>query len=192
MSFINPRDKEINCKIIYYGPTGSGKSTLLHDIYKKTSSKDRGKMLTLSEGEDHTLFFDFLPLSLGTVKGYKIRFHLYSVPGHVVYDSSRKLILKGIDGLIFVVDSRLERLEDNIESWKALKENLRNNDIDFRTLPIALQFNKRDLGSAMPVSELQPLFNGRDLPFFESVAKEGKNVMECFHAVAKMVLKELK
>lgn len=191
MSFINPQEKEINCKIAYYGAPFSGKSTSLHCLHEKTAPGHRGKIVSMSEEGDQTLFFDFLPLSLGKVKGYKIRFHLYTVPGQVVYDSARKIILKGIDGVIFVVDSQIERLEENLESWKNLQASLKNHQIDLQTVPMALQYNKRDLPNVLPVEELRKLFNARDLPEFESVATEGKNVMECFQTVAKKVLLEL-
>jgi signal recognition particle receptor subunit beta len=192
MSFINPQEKEIICKIAYYGPAMAGKSTSLRYIYEKTNPGHRGKLVSLSEEQDRTLFFDFLPLSLGKVKGYTIRVHLYTVPGQVLYDSSRKIILKGIDGVIFVVDSQIEKLEENLESWKNLEKNLKNHDVDFRTAPIVLQYNKRDLPNTLPVEELRRIFNHRDLPEFETVATEGKQVMECFQTMAKKVLLELK
>lgn len=191
MSFINPQAKEINCKIAYCGPKSSGKSTSLHALYEKVSGR-KGKMMTLSEEQDGSLFFDFLPLSLGKVKGYTIRFHVYTVPTEGVYDSSQKLIFKGVDGVVFVLDSRIAKLEENLESWKKMDSILANNGIDFKSLPVALQYNKRDLSDILPVSELQGLFNNRDFPEFETVAKQGKNVMECFQAVAKKVLLELK
>ena len=149
-------------------------------------------MITLSRAEDRTLFFDFLPLSLGKVKEYTVRIHLYTVPGQVIYDSSRTIILKGVDGVIFIVDSQIEKMEENLESWKNLQKSLKGSGIDFRTIPIALQYNKRDLANRMPSPELRELLNERDLPEFETVATEGKQVMECFQAVAKKVLQELK
>lgn len=192
MSFINPQTKEINCKIAYYGPEAAGKSTCLRHLYEKTAPGHRGKIVSLSEEQNGSLFFDFLPLSLGKVKGCTLRFHVYTIPGQVVYDSARKIILKGVDGLVFVVDSRMERLEENLESWKNLQTSLKNNGIDFQTIPMALQYNKRDLPEILPVAELRRLFNSRAVPEFETVAKQGKNVMECFQTVAKQVLKELK
>lgn len=192
MSFINPQAKEINCKIVYCGPQNSGKSTSLHQVYEQTSSAHRGKLVSLSNNEDQTLFFDFLPLSLGKVKGHTIRFHLYTVPGDAHYDSAQKMILKGIDGVIFVIDSRIDRLEDNLKSWKSLEANLKTLDNNLQSLPIVFQYNKRDDASAIPVEELRQFFNKRNLPEFETVAKQGKNVMECFQAIAKQVLVELK
>lgn len=192
MSFINPQKKEINCKIVYYGPDFSGKATTLRRIYEKTAPSSRGKIVSLSDEQDRTLFFDFLPLSMGKVKDYTIRFHLYTVPGQVLYDSARKLILRGIDGVVFVVDSQIERLEDDLESWKHLQANLANHDVDPQTVPMALQLNKRDLPNAIPTAEMRQLFNHRNLPEFETTATKGRGVMECFHSVAKQVLKGLR
>ncbi|MBI3540893.1 MAG: gliding-motility protein MglA [Deltaproteobacteria bacterium] len=191
MSFINSKEKEINCKIAYVGAAFSGKSTSLHHIYEKTVSGKHGKMVSLSE-KDGTLYFDFLPLSLGKVNGYTIRFHLYTVPGQFFHESARKMILKGVDGVVFVVDSRVERLEDTLKSWKNLQENLKFNDIDFQTAPIVLQYNKQDLKNLVPAEELNQLLNQKNLPSFESIATQGKQVMECFQSLAKSVLKTIK
>ena len=193
MSFINPREKEINCKVAYYGAPFTGKSTTLRYLYEKVSHSDRGKMVTLSGEEDGSLFFDFLPLLLGKVKGYTIRFQLYSVPGQVIYNSARSIILKGIDGVVFVVDSRIERVDENLESWKSLQKNLKNHDVDFKTIPLALQYNKRDLKDILPISDLQGLFNPENkYPTFETVATKGTMVLECFQSMAKNILGELK
>ena len=191
MSFINPKEKEISCKIAYYGPAFAGKTTTIRSAYEKMSPGKRGKISTLSEASNANLYFDFLPLTLGKVKDYQVYFHLYTVPGQVIYDNSRTIILKGMDGVIFVADSQMDRVEDNLESWKNLQINLKNHNINFDTVPMALQFNKRDLPNVMPTDELSSLFNTRELPVFESVATKGKNVMECFNTVAKWVLKEL-
>lgn len=191
MSFINTQEKEINCKIAYYGPALAGKTTTIRYIYEQTAPKHRGRLVTLSEEDDKTLLFDFLPLSLGKVKGYTIRFHLYTVPGQVLYDSARKLILKGLDGLVFVADSQIERLQENLESWKNLEKNLKNHDIDFRTLPTALQYNKRDLPNILPAADLRRVFGEGEFLEFETVATQGTQVMECFQAVAKKVLLDL-
>lgn len=191
MSFIKPREKEINCKIVYFGPAGAGKTTSVSFLHKKTAPGRRGDIVTLSKTDDKNLFFDFLPLTLGKVKDYTVRIHVYTLPGQVVYDASRTLILKGIDGLIFTIDSQMEKLEENVESWKNLQKSLKNHGIDVRTLPVALQYNKRDLGNLMPVEALREIFNDRELPEFETVATTGKNVMECFQATAKKVLQEL-
>lgn len=190
MSFINAREKEINCKIAYFGPAHSGKTTSFRHIYEETSPGHRGKITTLSGADEGPLFFDFLPLSLGKVKDYSVRLHLYTVPGQVVYDSSRTIILKGVDGVVFVLDSSLERLEDNLESWRNLEKSLKNAGIDFKTVPIVLQYNKRDVVDCMPVEELRALFNARNMPEFETVATRGKNVMNCFQTMAKKVLQE--
>ena len=192
MSFINTQEKEINCKIAYYGPVKGGKSTSLHHVYQKTAAGHKGKILSLSNEGDHPLFFDFLPLSVGKVNGYTIRFHLYTVPEQGVYESSRKVILKGLDGLIFVADSQIDRFEENRECWKELQTTLKNHDIVFESIPIALQYNKRDLPNILPVEELRHVLNQRNLPEFETVATVGVKVMECFQTVAKKVLLGLK
>lgn len=191
MSFINSRAKEINCKVIYYGAPASGKSTTLKHVYQKLSDK-KDSLLTLSEERDGSLFFDFLPLSLGKVNNYNVRFHVYTVPGQTVYDSSRKIILKGVDGVIFVVDSQIERMDVNLESWKSLENHLKLEGTTIESLPLTFQYNKRDLKTALPVAELQALFNPTSLPEFETVATKGQNVLECFQAIAKSVLKNLK
>jgi mutual gliding-motility protein MglA len=192
VSFIHPRNKEVHCKIAYFGPAGAGKTTTLSYLHQKTAPAKRGDVMTLSKSEDKTLFFDFLPLSLGKVGDYTYRIHVYTLPGQVIYDASRTLILKGIDGLIFTIDSQMEKLEENFESWKNLQKSLKNHGVNLRNLPVALQYNKRDLTNRMPVESLRSLFNDRDFPEYETVATTGKNVMECFQDMAKKVLKELK
>ena len=189
---INPQSKEIVCKVVYYGPPFSGKSTSLRQIYSAAASTSKDQPLTLTEQEDRTLFFDFLPLSLGSVKGYKIRLHLYSVPGQPQFDATRKIILKGVDGVVFVADSQVERLEGNQVSWRNLKTNLRDNDCDFKTLPMVLQINKRDLKGVAPIEAIVQGLDGREVPHMESVALQGKGVMETLNTVAKLVLKGLK
>ena len=154
MTFINYAAREINCKIVYYGPGLCGKTTNLQYIYDRTNPSAKGKLISLATETDRTLFFDFLPLDLGTVKGFKTRFHLYTVPGQVFYDASRKLILKGVDGVVFVADSQEARLEANIESIRNLDKNLKEQGYDIATIPYVLQFNKRDLPTAMPADEL--------------------------------------
>lgn len=192
MSFINAKEREVNCKIAYFGAPAAGKSTSIQHICEKMGVEERNKIISLSNNEDGSLFFDFLPLSLGKVNGHKVRVHLYTVPGQVIYHSSRNLILKGVDGVIFVVDSQIDRLEQNLESWKNLQTTLRNHDADFQTIPLALQYNKQDLKNILPSSELHKFFNPRNLLEFETAAKKGTNVMECFQAVAKQVLLNLK
>ena len=155
MSFINYSSREINCKIVYYGPGLCGKTTNLHYIYAKTSPDAKGKMISLATETERTLFFDFLPLSLGEIRGFKTRFHLYTVPGQVFYDASRKLILKGVDGVVFVADSQIERMEANIESLENLRLNLTEQGYDLDKLPYVIQYNKRDLPNAAPMEQLR-------------------------------------
>src|SRR6187397_3289375 len=154
MSFINYMAREINCKIVYYGPGLCGKTTNLQYIYERTNPDAKGKMISLATETERTLFFDFLPLSLGEIRGFKTRFHLYTVPGQVFYDASRKLILKGVDGVVYVGDSQMERMEANIESIRNLDKNLKEQGYDIATIPYVLQFNKRDLPTAMPADEM--------------------------------------
>lgn len=192
MSFINYSSREINCKIVYYGPGLCGKTTNLQYIYKKTSPEAKGKMISLATETERTLFFDFLPLSLGEIRGFKTRFHLYTVPGQVFYDASRKLILKGVDGVVFVADSQVERMEANIESLQNLKENLAEQGYEMAKIPLVVQYNKRDLPNAAPVEELRNLLNPAGTPDFEGVAFKGDGVFETLKAIAKLVLTELK
>jgi signal recognition particle receptor subunit beta len=192
MTFINYASKEINCKIVYYGPGLGGKTTNLQYIYEKTSPDAKGKMISLATEADRTLFFDFLPLDLGTIRGFTTRFHLYTVPGQVFYDASRKLILRGVDGVVFVADSQRERMEANIESIRNLEENLREHGLDLKTLPYALQFNKRDLPTAVAVDEMYRILNYKREPTFEGVATSGVGVFDTLKAVAKLILIELK
>lgn len=192
MSFINYPAREINCKIVYYGPGLCGKTTNLQWIYKKTNPDAKGKMISLATETERTLFFDFLPLSLGEIRGFKTRFHLYTVPGQVFYDASRKLILKGVDGVVFVADSQIERMEANIESIENLKANLIEQGYSLDAVPYVVQYNKRDLPNAAPVAEMKKLLNPNGVPDFDSVATEGTGVFETLKAVAKLVLIELK
>ncbi len=192
MSFINYSAREINCKIVYYGPGLCGKTTNLQYIYAKTNPAAKGKLISLATETERTLFFDFLPLSLGEIKGFKTRFHLYTVPGQVFYDASRKLILKGADGVVFVADSQIERMEANLESLDNLKTNLREHGFDLDRMPFVIQYNKRDLPNVMPVAELRKALNYRNVPDFEAVASKGIGVFETLKAIAKLVLLELK
>ena len=192
MTFINYASKEINCKIVYYGPGLGGKTTNLQYIYNKTAPDRKGKMISLATEADRTLFFDFLPLDLGSIRGFTTRFHLYTVPGQVFYDASRKLILKGVDGVIFVADSQRERMEANVESIRNLEGNLRDHGFDLKTVPSALQFNKRDLPNAMPVDEMYRMLNYKREPTFEGVAFQGVGVFDTLKAVAKQILVELR
>jgi signal recognition particle receptor subunit beta len=191
MTFINYASREINCKIVYYGPGLCGKTTNLQHIYDKTNPNAKGKLISLATETDRTLFFDFLPLELGTVRGFKTRFHLYTVPGQVFYDASRKLILKGVDGVIFVADSQEERMDANAESVDNLQQNLKSQGYDLMTIPYVLQLNKRDLPNVVAVSEMVSTLKKKDEPVFEAVASKGIGVFETLKGVAKLVLSEL-
>lgn len=192
MSFINYSSREINCKIVYYGPGLCGKTTNLQYIYAKTNPEAKGKMISLATETERTLFFDFLPLSLGEIRGFKTRFHLYTVPGQVFYDASRKLILKGVDGVVFVADSQMERMDANLESLDNLTENLAEQGYDLKELPFVVQYNKQDLPQVLPVEELRQALNPRGVPDFSASAKEGTGVFDTLKAIAKQVLVELK
>ena len=192
MSFINYMAREINCKLVYYGPGLCGKTTNLQYIYERTNPDAKGKMISLATETERTLFFDFLPLSLGEIRGFKTRFHLYTVPGQVFYDASRKLILKGVDGVVFVADSQRERMEANIESIRNLESNLREHGLDLKTIPYALQFNKRDLPTSVPLDEMYRILNYKREPTFEAVAPQGVGVFDTLKAVAKLILIELR
>ena len=192
MSFINHMAKEINCKIVYYGPGLCGKTTNLQYVYQKTAPEAKGKMISLATETERTLFFDFLPLALGEIRGFKTRFHLYTVPGQVFYDASRKLILKGVDGVVFVADSQEERLDANIESLENLKVNLEEQGYELEKLPFVIQYNKRDLPNLTSVVELRNLLNPDSVPEFEACATTGEGVFETLKAVAKQILVDLK
>lgn len=192
MSFINYSSREINCKLVYYGPGLGGKTTNLQFIYARTSPEAKGKMISLATETERTLFFDFLPLSLGEIRGFKTRFHLYTVPGQVFYDASRKLILKGVDGVVFVADSQNERMEANIESLENLRLNLGEQGYNLDKLPYIIQYNKRDLPNAAPLDELRQLLNPTKVPEFEACATTGVGVFETLKAIAKSVLTELR
>jgi hypothetical protein len=192
VSFINYAAREINCKVVYYGPGLCGKTTNLQFIYSKVDPNTKGKLISLATETERTLFFDFLPLELGTIRGFKTRFHLYTVPGQVFYDASRKLILRGADGVIFVADSQIERMESNIESLENLEANLAEQNMRLESMPFVLQYNKRDLPNAVPVEELQAALNPRNAPWFEACAPKGIGVFETLKGVAKLVLIELK
>ncbi len=191
MSLINYSSREINCKIVYYGPGLGGKTTNIQYVYDKLSPDTKGKLVTLATEMDRTLFFDFLPLELGQVKGYKTRFHLYTVPGQVYYNASRKLILRGVDGIVFVADSSESRFEANIESIFNLHENLKEYDLSLDNIPFVMQWNKRDVSDALPVSELEEELNPERYDTFEAVAVKGTGVFDTLKCVAKKVLRNL-
>jgi signal recognition particle receptor subunit beta len=192
MTFINYASREINCKIVYYGPGLCGKTTNIQYIYDKTNPTAKGKLISLATETDRTLFFDFLPLDLGTVKGFKVRFHLYTVPGQVFYDASRKLILKGVDGVIFVADSQVERMEANEESVYNLKTNLKEQGYDLTAIPYVLQLNKRDLPNIASIEEMIQKLRQKEEPVFEAVASKGIGVFETLKAVARQSLNDLR
>ncbi len=192
MTFINLMAREINCKIVYYGPGLCGKTTNLQYIYERTKPEAKGKMVSLATETDRTLFFDFLPLELGEIRGFKTRFHLYTVPGQVFYDASRKLILKGVDGCVFVADSQFARVDANEESLDNLRINLDEYGLSLDQIPYVVQYNKRDLPGIMTVDELRELLNPDKVPDFEAIACDGKGVFETLKAVARLVFMELK
>jgi signal recognition particle receptor subunit beta len=192
MSFINYMAREINCKIVYYGPGLCGKTTNLQYIYERTNPEAKGKMISLATETERTLFFDFLPLALGEIRGFKTRFHLYTVPGQVFYDASRKLILKGVDGVIFVADSQIERLEANQESVDNLRINLAEQGYSLEKIPYVVQYNKVDLPNKVDLAELRALINPMNVPDFEACARTGVGVFDTLKAVSKLVLTELK
>ncbi|MCA1592067.1 MAG: GTPase domain-containing protein [Acidobacteria bacterium] len=192
MTFINYASREINCKIVYYGPGLCGKTTNLQHIYDSTAPTSKGKLISLATETDRTLFFDFMPLELGTVRGFKTRFHLYTVPGQVFYDASRKLILKGVDGVVFVADSQEERMDANVESLSNLEENLKANGYDLDKIPYVLQLNKRDLPNVLHVDELVAELRRGEEPVHEAVASSGAGVFDTLKSVAKQVLTELR
>jgi signal recognition particle receptor subunit beta len=192
MTFINYAAREINCKIVYYGPGLCGKTTNLQYIYDRTNPSAKGKLISLATETDRTLFFDFLPLDLGTVRGFKTRFHLYTVPGQVFYDASRKLILKGVDGVVFVADSQEARMDANVESLQNLERNLQEHGFDLATIPYVLQLNKRDLPTAVTAEEMYRQLNYKGEPTFEACAPQGVGVFDTLKAVAKQVLMELR
>jgi len=192
MTFINYAAREINCKIVYYGPGLGGKTTNIQYIYDRTTQGAKGKLISLATESDRTLFFDFLPIELGTIRGFKTRFHLYTVPGQVFYDASRKLILKGVDGVVFVADSQEVRMDANLEAIDNLKLNLSENGFDLAKLPYVLQFNKRDLPTAMPVDQMTRDLRIKGEPIFEAVAPKGTGVFDTLKAAVKQVLIDLK
>ena len=192
MSFINFVAREINCKIVCYGAGLGGKTSNLQWIFDQTVGKTGGKMISLATEADRTLFFDFLPLDLGTVRGFKTRFHLYTVPGQVFYEASRKLILRGVDGVVFVADSQAERMDANHESLENLQENLKEYGYDFVEMPYVLQLNKRDLPSVMGVDELSQALNKKEETVLEAVAINGTGVFETLREVSRQVLAKLK
>ncbi|MEX2280938.1 MAG: ADP-ribosylation factor-like protein [Gemmatimonadota bacterium] len=191
MSMINYASREINCKLVYYGPGLGGKTTNLEYVYSKVAPDTRGKLISLATEQERTLFFDFLPVDLGSIRGFKTRFHLYTVPGQVYYNASRRLILKGVDGIVFVADSQAERMDANIAAMQNLYENLSDYGYDPAQIPIVLQWNKRDLPTAVTPEEMRANLNPDNLQEFEAVAVSGEGVFDTLRAVSKLVLKTL-
>lgn len=192
MSFINYAAREINCKIVYYGPGLGGKTTNLQYIHEQTSPTQRGKMVSLTGETERTLFFDFLPLNIGEIRGFRTRFHLYTVPGQQFYDASRKLVLKGVDGVVFVADSTVERMEDNLDSLKSLDDNLREQGYDMNHMPFVFQYNKRDVPNPIPTAILHEQLNRFDAPEIEAVAVQGIGVFATLKEISKSILKSLR
>lgn len=192
MTFLNYIAREINCKIVYYGPGLGGKTTNLKYIYEITNPENKGKLISLATETERTLFFDFLPIDLGQIRGFRTRFHLYTVPGQVFYDASRKLILRGVDGIVFVADSQEERLDANLESIANLGDNLKEQGMDLAKIPYVLQLNKRDLSNALPPDELKKQLLIKGEPVFEAIATTGIGVLDTLKAVARQVLIELR
>jgi signal recognition particle receptor subunit beta len=192
MSFVNTVTKEVNCKIVYVGTGLSGKTTNIQFIYENTRSELAGKLVSLSTENERTLFFDFLPLSVGEVRGYKTRFHLYSIPGQIFYEASRDFILKGVDGVVFVIDSARERMEENLEAWEQFQSALLRQGYDLARIPIVFQYNKRDLPRAATIEELEKTFNPTKRPYFEAISNQGKGVMETLENISQIVIDALR
>ncbi len=192
MSFINYNKKEIHCKIVYYGPSLGGKTTNMQWIYKQLQDLQKSELFTLPTDTERTLFFDFLPLEVGKINDYNVRFHLYTVPGQVVYEASRRLILKGLDGIIFVADSQKERLEENKRSFKGLKSNLERQGYNYKNLPLVIQYNKQDLLNAMPLKDLRLELNEDIFSDFQAQAHEGIGVFESLKEISKQIIAALK
>ncbi|MBA7691996.1 Mutual gliding-motility protein MglA [subsurface metagenome] len=190
MALINYATREINFKIVYYGPGLGGKTTNLRWIYGELDQNTKGKMITLATEMDRTLFFDFLPVDLGRVRGFQTRLRLYTVPGQVFYNATRRIILRGADGLIFVADSQRERREDNLDSLRNLKDNLATFDLRLPDVPYVMQYNKRDLPNLMTVAEMEELLNPNRVPYFESVATQGIGIFETLKEIAKTVIRK--
>lgn len=190
MSIINHAEKVINFKIVYYGPGVAGKTANLQYIHRSLPQAHKGNMVSLATGDDRTIFFDFLPVSALTVRGFETRFQLYTVPGQVHYNMTRRLVLRGVDAIVFVADSQWQRVRDNVESFRNLEENLREYGLSLDDLPYVLQYNKRDLPNVAPVEYLEFLLNrrARRVPFFEAVAVEGKGVFDTLNTISRMAL----
>jgi signal recognition particle receptor subunit beta len=190
MPYINYRDKEIAFKIVYYGPGLSGKTTNLKYIHTVLDKTRKGEMIVLDTEQERTLFFDFFPLELGTIEGYAVRFNMYTVPGQVYYEASRRLILEGADGVVFVADSQVERLEENLESFAMLQSSLTDFGLDWRIFPLVVQYNKRDLPEPLPIGTLETRLGLNGIPVFEAVATEGQGVMETIRMTSRQIIEK--
>jgi signal recognition particle receptor subunit beta len=191
MSLVNYSTREITCKIVYYGPGRSGKTTNLQHIHGLLPEETRGRIVSLATEMDRTLFFDFLPVELGTISGFQVRFQLYTVPGQVYYDATRRLVLQGADGVVFVADSQPTRQEENLESFRNLQENLLKQGVDPRAVPVCIQYNKRDLPEAVAVEEMERTLNYRGDRALEASAATGEGVVETLRCVSELVLARL-
>jgi signal recognition particle receptor subunit beta len=192
MSLFNYNAKEIHCKIVYYGPSLGGKTTNIQWMYQSLASDQKSKLVALNTEIERTLLFDFLPLDVGDIRGYNTRFHLYSVPGQIVYDATRKLILQGIDGVIFVADSQADRLDENLQAFENLEKNLYQQGYNIKDIPLVIQYNKRDLPNALPIAELRKHLNRYNSVEVEASAFEGKGVLESFKSISKSIIHTLK
>ena len=192
MAFINFASREICCKIVYYGPGLCGKTTNVQHIFDRTVEGAKGRLISLKTESDRTLFFDFLPLELGSVGGYRMRLQLYTVPGQIFYRASRKLILRGIDGVVFVADSQRARLDADLEAMEDLRDNLAEHGLSLLRLPFVIQYNKRDLDGVAGVDELRALLNPAGAPELEAAAASGRGVFETLRAVSRLALREIK
>ena len=193
MSLVNFTSREITCKIVYYGPGRSGKTTNLHYVYERVPETRRGRMVSLATQTDRTLFFDFLPIDLGQISGFSTRFQLYTVPGQVYYNATRRLVLQGADGVVFVGDSQARQLDENIESLQNLQSNLLEHGVDVRTMPLVMQYNKQDLPAELILTpaDLDDALNFRSVPSFPADALHGKGVFETLKGISELVLKKL-
>jgi len=191
MATINHSAREITLKIVYYGPGLSGKTTNLEYIHRKLPGERKGRLLSLETDRERTIFFDLLPVQVGNIKGYRVKLQLFTVPGQIKYEETRRLVLRNADGIVFVADSQASMMDFNIESFKSMQQNLKANGIDFEEIPLVIQYNKQDLDNLIPVEELEAKLNVRKVPSFKSVATEGKGVIETFQTILKLVISKL-
>jgi len=191
MAVINYSKKEISAKIVYYGPSLCGKTTNIQSIYASVKPEQKGKLVSLATEADRTLFFDFLPIEIANIRGFKTRLHFYTVPGQVYYNSTRRAVLTGVDGLVFVADSQRDKMEENVESLNNLEENLNYYGKSLKTIPLVIQYNKRDLPDVTPISEMEQILNVNGYPCVEAVASTGEGVLETLTKITKLVLRHI-